>query len=116
MVMRLWSERQDRVVADIKDDLVGALDQLSGNLPGNIVCYVPEITSFQGCQNPRSAVATMSRAVFARRPADRLASIDFVSDPVVRHIPGLTVGMHVENLRFQNYRIDPASVPSELRK
>jgi hypothetical protein len=116
MVMRLWSERQDRVVADIQDDLIGALDQLSGSLPGNIVCYVPEITSFQGCQNPRSAVATMSRAVFARRRADRLVSIDFVSDPVVRHIPGLSVGMHVENLRFQNYRIDPASVPTELRK
>lgn len=114
LVLRLWSEQQDRVVADIREDLTDALKQLSGDVPANIVCYVPEVTSFQGCQNHRSAIATMSRSVFAQQRANRLASIDFVSDPVVRHIPSLSVGMHVDSLRFQNYRIDPTLIPPEL--
>jgi len=81
LIMRSKSLKPDRMMAAMESDIHDALDQLTGNRPGLISCYVPGVESFDGTQETGTATWSMIRRTFDHPKASSLVSIALLSDP-----------------------------------
>jgi hypothetical protein len=90
LIVRNKSRRPDRLIANIEEDLRDGLHQLSGERPGIIVCYVPEVSSFDGVNRAGTATWSMVQRIFSRPDAQNLACVCLLSDPAVTTRPGAT--------------------------
>jgi hypothetical protein len=93
------------IVKSIERRLKDACGQLSRNRPGRIVCYIPEVSSFDTLKSG-SAIQTMTHRFFA---GDRqwLHSVVYVSDAVAIHLSNglesLTQGLTFTNPQFSGH-------------
>jgi hypothetical protein len=96
------SARPDRIVKAIQKDLSDALCQLSGTTSARIMCYVPEVTSFEVLK-AGSAIQLMTSRFFDRHPSI-VHSVVYVSDPVPTQLrdglESLTRGLTFGNPHF----------------
>jgi hypothetical protein len=97
------SARPDGIVKAIEKDLSDALCQLSGTRPARILCYVPEVTSFEMLKTG-SFIQLMTSRFFDRHPKI-LHSVAYVSDPVptqlAEGLESLTQALTFRNPHFQ---------------
>lgn len=106
MIIQLRSRSPDGVLMSYFRDLRAANRQLSGTRPGVIVCFVPEIQSFEGLQS-QSSIQGMTAAFFARHAKPSLYAVSYVSDA-----SEVYEGPHITRagpaLAFHNHRYDKA--------
>jgi hypothetical protein len=81
LVVSSRSLKSDRMIDAIERDLHDALYQLSGERPGIISCYVPEVENFKGTNEIGSATWQMINRTFGHSKAKRLVSIALHSSP-----------------------------------
>ncbi len=81
--LSIQSRRPDQMIANIEKELKDALKQLTGTLPSALVCYVPEVETFEGILEPRTATSQLVQRFLSRPDAQKVVSIAFFSDPVV---------------------------------
>jgi len=81
--LSIRSRRPDQMIANIENELKDALKQLTGTLPSALVCHVPEVQSFEGILDPRTATTQLVQRFLSRPDAQQVVSIAFVSDPVI---------------------------------
>jgi len=103
LLIRFRSRRPDRMINAIEEDLRKALKQFSGERPGLIVCYVPEVESFEGVQSQSTATTQMIDRVASRPDARNLVSISFISDAQIFSTLGLTE-TNIESLKYVTTR------------
>lgn len=83
LVLSIRSRRPDQMIANIENELKDGLKQLTGSLPSALVCYVPEVQSFEGILDPRTATTQLVQRFLSRDDAQQVVSIAFVSEPVI---------------------------------
>jgi len=86
--LSIQSRRPDQMIANIEETLKSALKQFTGTLPSALVCYVPEVETFEGILDPRTATSQLVQRFLSRPDAQKVVSIAFFSDPVVDRRPG----------------------------
>lgn len=99
IVLACWSHTRDEYLKGIEEDLENASDQLSPEIPGRIVCFVPEIRSFAGMESD-SGIRTLTLQFLGRKKAKNAFQIDYVSDLDIATESGRRLGLHF--LRFSN--------------
>jgi hypothetical protein len=96
------SMRPDHIVKAIEGDLSDAFHQLSLTRPARIMCYVPEVESFEVLKTG-SSLQVMTSGFFDRHP-DVVHSVVYVSDPVQAQVKdgleSLTQGLTFPNPHF----------------
>jgi len=93
--------QDDDLLVAVESDLRDASDQLSGTKPASIVCYVPELGSFEGLNEPNTGIAQMTSRFFQRASSASIFSVEYVTDPQVFREPyGLR--SQAGSLRFRN--------------
>ena len=76
ITVRVKSQAPDRLLDDVLDDLRDANRQLSGKRPGLIVCYIPEVETFEGL-GEESALKNMTARFFIQYSCDCVSSVIF---------------------------------------
>jgi hypothetical protein len=89
LVLSAQSRRPDQVIANIERELEDALKhQLTGKRPGALICYVPEVETFEGILDQKTATSQMVQRFLSRSDASQIVSITFFSDPWIGARPG----------------------------
>jgi hypothetical protein len=115
LTIRVGSIKPDTMLAAIEEDLSDALGQFSGARPGKIVCYVPEVPSFQGMNTLDSGIAQMTYHFFVKHQRAQIVfEVDYVSDLDLHGGEGLARGLHF--LRFRNPNLRCESLFSKARQ
>lgn len=82
VILKVKSTSPDQVLASYLKDLRDANRQLSGTKAGIIMCFVPEIQSFEGLQSG-SALYNMTGIFFQQHAKSSVYAVSYVSDAVV---------------------------------
>jgi hypothetical protein len=104
IIFRVDSRRQDEVLASYLADLRDANRQISGKRPALIVCFVPEVPSFDGLQ-AGSALHNMTLAFFEEHAKTCVYGVSYVSDPTVVQ-EGISLTRTSPALAFHNHKYD----------
>jgi hypothetical protein len=104
VIVRFQSTSPDRVLASYLEDLRDANRQLSGTRPGVIVCFVPEVQSFEGLQS-ESALHNMTAAFFQRHAKESVYAVSYVSDSTAIQ-EGLSITRSSPAIAFHNHLFD----------
>jgi len=94
------SDTQDRLLADIIDNLEDANQQFSGNRSAIICCYIPEVDSFEILKDD-SGLNRVTADFFNRRGGDFVSQIIYSSDADV-YESGSIVSEWTQALKFDN--------------
>jgi hypothetical protein len=83
LVVSFRSFKADQMIANIKTALRDALRQFSGNRPALIACYVPEVETFEGTEQPKTATFELVQRFLLHPDAQNIVSLTFFSDPKI---------------------------------
>jgi len=104
VIIRFQSTSPDKVLASYLQDLRDANRQLSGTRPGVIICFVPEVQSFEGLQS-ESALHNMTATFFQRHAKESVYAVTYVSDSTAIQ-EGLSITRSSPAIAFHNHRFD----------
>ena len=99
LVISFQSRKPDRMITKLEGELRDALNQFTGERPAALICYVPEIDSFQNAENPGTATYELVHRILARPDAQNLVSLTFFSDPIFDRRSG-EIDTGLPSLRF----------------
>jgi hypothetical protein len=83
LMISFRSRKPDRMIANIEAELRDALNQFSGDRPAAVICYVPEVESFEDAEEAGTATYGLVHRFLARPDAQNIVSLTFVSDPII---------------------------------
>lgn len=109
ITFKIESYAPDRYLDDVLEDLRKANRQLSGDRTGMIICYVPEVESFEGLGED-SALKNMTAHFFTQHARESVCSVIYSSDEVQGGIAGV-VSSHSPAISFDNPNYDPSLGP-----
>jgi len=99
LVISFRSRKPDRMVSNIEKELRDALNQFSGNRPAAVICYVPEVESFEDVEKAGTATYELVNRFLTRPDAQNIVSLTFVSDPKIDRRSG-EIDTRLPSVRF----------------
>jgi hypothetical protein len=81
LIFELGSQSDDRVIADISDNLKDANRQFTGDNAAVICCFVPEINSFASIDQD-SALVRMTASFFEKHAKPNVFAVSYSSDSI----------------------------------
>jgi hypothetical protein len=103
-VVRVVSERPDRVLDDVLESLRGAVDQFSRRHQAVIVCYLPEIENLESLAGD-SGLNRQTQFFFERHAGPFVKRVEYYSD-VEWARTSFGIGSRSPVLQFENPRYD----------
>jgi hypothetical protein len=100
IIVRLESASLDQFLNAVLDDLKQANRQFSGQRTSIILCYLPEVASFEGL-GENSSLRNMTALFFQENCRDCVSSILYSSDAIVE-VSGLVISESSPAIRFDN--------------
>jgi hypothetical protein len=102
LYIRVASENRDRILSDIFDDINDAKKQFSGSYAALIVCFIPEIESFQRLREYDSGLAIMTNKFFSEHANDFIHAVSYFSNEQVELIDTEILSSSFPTVIFRN--------------
>jgi hypothetical protein len=102
LYIRASSKNHDQILLDIFDDINDAKKQFSGSYAALIVCFIPEIDSFQRLREYDSGLAIMTNKFFSEHANDFINAVSYFSDEQVESIDAEVLSSSFPTVIFRN--------------